>query len=140
AATFIEVPRRRLAGAEEAVRQIADRLKRQGEVLGSLRGDLHKEVSAMYTPLINSLGSLASSGLLPAVTRKSKANEALELLRAYPRKRLQLHALDRALPVFSRLLGNAPEYLRDINFCRATLTETHAALAKAQWSPPVATG
>jgi hypothetical protein len=36
-----------------------------------------------------------------------------------------------ALSVYRRLLGNAPEYLREINFCRATLNEMHAALAKA---------
>jgi hypothetical protein len=54
-----------------------------------------------------------------------------DLLRSYPRKRLQLHVLDMALSVFRRLQGNAPEYLREINFYRATLTEMHAALSKA---------
>jgi hypothetical protein len=61
-------------------------------------------------------------------TRKSTAAEVLELLRTYPRKRLQLHVLDMALSAFRRLQGNAPEYLREINSCRATLSEMHAAL------------
>jgi hypothetical protein len=66
------------------------------------------------------------------VHRKSNANEVLELLRLYPRKRLQLHVLEMALSIFRRLLGNSPEYLREINFCRATLNEILAALVKPQ--------
>ena len=39
--------------------------------------------------------------------RSSNAATAFELLRSYPRKRLQLHVLDMALSVYRRLLGNA---------------------------------
>ena len=32
------------------------------------------------------------------------------------------------LSVYPKLLGNAPEYLREINFCRATLADMHGTL------------
>ena len=35
------------------------------------------------------------------------------------------------LAIFRKMLGNTPEYLREINFCRSTLADMHAALAKA---------
>jgi hypothetical protein len=105
-----------------------------------LRDDLDKDVRGTYSRLIAAIAALGSTGIGASVTRKSNANETLDLLRAYPRKRLQLHVLEMALSVFRRLLGNAPEYLREINFCRATLTEMHAVLAKASQSIPVTTG
>jgi eukaryotic-like serine/threonine-protein kinase len=130
AATFIEVPQYRLAGAEEAVRQIGEKLKQMVETLEPVRSDLNKEVRTTYARLIQVIGALGASGLGAMATRKSNAAEVVDLLRVYPRKRLQLHVLDMALSVFRKLLGNAPEYLREINFCRATLGDMQAALAK----------
>jgi serine/threonine protein kinase len=131
AATFIERPQFRLAGAEEAVRQIGDKLKLQVDTLEPVRADLSKDTRTTYGRLLQVIGALGSTGLSAMASRKSNAAEVLELLRVYPRKRLQLHVLDMALAVFRKLLGNAPEYLRDINSCRATLGEMHASLAKA---------
>jgi hypothetical protein len=136
AATFLEVPQYRLAGAEEAVRQISERLKDQVELLEPVRADLSREVRVTFGRLIQVIGALGASGLGAMASRKSNAAEVFDLLRAYPRKRLQLHVLDMALSVFRKLLDNAPEYLREINFCRATLGDMHAALARE--SGPVA--
>jgi hypothetical protein len=130
AATFIEVPQYRLAGAEEAVRQIGEKLKRQVDSLEPVRSDINREVRSVYGRLLQAIGALGATGLGAMATRKSNAAEALDLLRVYPRRRLQLHVLDLALGVFRKLLGNAPEYLREINFCRTTLGDMHAALAK----------
>jgi eukaryotic-like serine/threonine-protein kinase len=129
AATFIEVPQYRLPGAEEAVRQFADRFKRQVEVLEKARASLDREVRSTYVKLIQALGALGSTGAMAAVTRKANASEVLEYLRAYPRARLRLHVLDLVLAVFRRLSANAPEYLRDINSCRAALAEMCADLS-----------
>ena len=41
AATFLEVPQYRLPGAEEAVRQIGEKLKQQVDVLEPVRSDLN---------------------------------------------------------------------------------------------------
>ncbi|MBN9121430.1 MAG: protein kinase, partial [Planctomycetes bacterium] len=128
AATFLEVPQYRLPGAEEAVRQIGEKLKQQVEGLESVRADLDREVRSMYARLIQAIGALGATGLGAMASRTSNAAAVFDLLRSYPRKRLQLHVLDMALSVFRRLLGNATEYLREINFCRSSLNEMYAAL------------
>ncbi len=129
AATFLEVPQYRLPGAEEAVRQMSEKLKTQVEALEPVRADLNKEVGAIYGRLLQAIGGLGSTGL-SAMTRKVNAADVTDLMRQYTKKRLQLHVLDLALSVFRKLAGNAPEYLREINFCRSTLSEMHAALAR----------
>jgi serine/threonine protein kinase len=140
AATFLEVPQYRLAGAEEAVRQISEKLKLQIDILEPVRDELDKEVRSIYTRLIQAIGALGSSGLGATVTRKSNAAESIDMLRAYPRKRLQLHVLEMALSIFRKLLGNSPEFLREINFCRATLNEMNAGLAKSTKQTPTLVG
>ena len=138
AATFIEVPQYRLPGAEEAVRQFADRFKSQVEVLEPTRTALDREVRATYGKLLQALGALAATGAVAAVTRKANAAEVIEHLRAYPRARLRLHVLDLVLAVFRRLRANAPEYLRDINSCRAALADMCAEVGAPP--PPPAPG
>jgi len=142
AATFIEVPQFRLPGAEEAVRQIGERLKQQVDGLEPVRNDLDKEVRSIYGRLFQAIGGLgASTGLSGLSVRKSSVTaEVIELLRSYPRKRLQLNVLDLVLAIFRKMLGNTPEYLREINFCRSTLADMHAALAKAVPPPADAGG
>lgn len=126
AATFLEVPQFRLPGAEEAVRQIANRLKQQVDTLEPVRAELDKDVRGTYARLFQVIGGMG--GL--SVRKSSISSEILDLLRVYPRKRLQLHVLDMCLSIYRKLLGNAPEYLREINFCRSSLADMHAALAK----------
>ena len=134
AVTFLEVPQYRLPGAEEAVRQIGEKFKHQVEEIGPVRDDLDREVRSVYGRLIVAIGALGASGLGAMASRKSNAAEALDLLRVYPRKRLQLHVLDMALSAFRRLLSNAPEYLREINSYRSALGEIHVALGKTAGS------
>jgi serine/threonine protein kinase len=133
AATFIEVPQFRLPGAEEAIRQIGDRLKQQVDALEPLRTDLDKEVRGIYARLFQTIGDLGTTtGFSSLGVRKASVTaEVIDLLRQYPRKRLQLHVLDLVLAIFRKLVGNAPEYLREINFCRSSLADLHASLAKA---------
>ena len=130
AATFLEVPQYRLPGAEEAVRQVGGKFKQQVEALGPVRDDLDKEVRSLYGRLIVAIGALGATGLGAMAARKSNAAEVVELLRAYPRKRLQLYVLEMALAAYRRLLGTAPEYLREINAYRSALGDMHAALSK----------
>ena len=145
AVSFIEQPQYRLAGAEEAVRQLADKLKRQVDTLAPVRADLDAEVKSTYGRLFQVIGALNAGGGIAAIPgrRAGMTAEALDLLRAYPRKRLQLHVLDFCLSVYRKLLGNAPEYLREISFCRASVTDMTAALSKAAGppaGPPVGPG
>jgi hypothetical protein len=130
AVTFLEVPHFRIPGAEETVRQIAERLKQKMDTLEPVRNDLDREVRSVYGRLFQSIGALNSMTGLGALAGRKAATtaEVLDLLRAYPRKRLQLHILDMVLSIYRKLLGNAPEYLREINFCRSSLAEMHTSL------------
>jgi serine/threonine protein kinase len=132
AVSFLEQPQYRLAGAEEAVRQIGDRLKQQIDALEAVRSDLHKEVRTAFARLFQLIGGLGSGSSL-AVWKGGTA-EVLDLLRAYPRSRLRLHVLDLALAIYRKLHGNVPEYLREINYCRTTLADFHATVGKASGS------
>jgi hypothetical protein len=125
AVSFIEQPQYRLAGAEEAVRQIGDKLKLQVDALEPLRRDLDRDVRHAYARLFQAIGNMTGGW------KGSHTAEVLDLLRNYPRKRLRLHVLDFALSVYRKLLGNVPEYLREINYCRAALGDLHAAVAQA---------
>jgi len=128
AATFIEVPQFRLPAAEEAVRQITSKLKLQVDALAPVRDDLEKEVRTAYARLFAVIGTLNSGS-----GRKTRINaEILNLFAEYPRKRLKLHIADSCLSLYRKLLGNAPEYLREINFCRGSLAELHSALANTR--------
>ncbi|MCS6865876.1 MAG: tubulin-like doman-containing protein [Gemmataceae bacterium] len=130
AATFLEVPEYRLAAAEEATRQLGQRLKRQIEVLEPIRDELDRELRTTYSRLIHAIAALDATGIAATVHRKANAAEAVELLRVYPRKRLQLHFLDMGLSLYRKLLENVPEYLRELNGCRAAIVEMNAAIAK----------
>ncbi|MBX9625921.1 MAG: protein kinase, partial [Gemmataceae bacterium] len=126
---FVEKPEYRLAGAEEAVRQVGDRAKRQVDALEPVRADLDREVRTLYGRSLQVIGGLTGGGPLAAIRTAGATADALDLLRVYPRKRLQLHLLDHALALYRRLAGSAPEYLRDLGTCRAALADLEAAFA-----------
>ncbi len=124
AATFIEVPQFRLPAAEEAVRQITTKLKQQVDALAPVRDEYEKDVRAVYARLFAVIRTLNSgSGRMNRIT-----TEIVSLFTDYPRKRLKLHIAENCLSLYRKLLGNAPEYLREINFCRGSLAELHSAL------------
>jgi hypothetical protein len=123
AVSFIEQPQYRLAGAEEAVRQIGDRLKRQIDVLEPVRADLDREVNSVFSRL----QQLMTAG---GGWKGSPTAEVLDLLRAYPRGRFKLHLIEFCLAVYRKLHGNTPEYLREMSYCRSALADMHAALGK----------
>ena len=129
AVRFVEQPEYRLAGAEEAVRQVGDRAKRQVDALEPVRADLDREVRTLYAKTLQTLGGLTGGGRLAAIRSAGATAEALDLLRVYPRKRFQLHLMDHALGLYRRLAGAAPEYLRDLGTCRAALADLEAAFA-----------
>jgi serine/threonine protein kinase len=123
AVTFIEQPQYRLAGAEETVRQIEERLKRHVETLEPMHTDLLRDLKHSYSRLLQLLAGLSTgSGGWKATT------ELLDLLRAYPKKRLRLDILDLSLSTYRKLLGSTPEYLRDIGICRSGLLDMNAAI------------
>ena len=63
AATFLEVPQYRLPGAEEAVRQMSEKLKGQVDTLEPMRADLDREVRGAYGRVLQAIGGLTATGI-----------------------------------------------------------------------------
>ena len=129
AVTFIEQPQYRLAGAEESLNQLAGRLKATIDALQANEDELRKDVQATYARLFQLIGLLQNaSGLAGLPGRRSALSGDLhDCLQNYPAKRLRASEVASALTVYRSLLGNIPEYLRDVNFCRQRLLEIQAA-------------
>ncbi|MGL6074617.1 MAG: tubulin-like doman-containing protein [Fimbriiglobus sp.] len=123
--SFIEQPQYRIAGAEEALVQISVRLKATIEHLERQSIEVSKEIGNLYSRLFNSLGTLSQTGGLNALggRKTSLTNEICELMQAYPNRRLLGIQIASALTLYRGVLGNIPEYIRDVNFCRTRLKE-----------------
>ncbi|CAN5355985.1 hypothetical protein BH11PLA2_BH11PLA2_19880 [soil metagenome] len=132
---FVEQPRFRLPGAEEAINQIRERVKRITVVLESTRGDLAREVHEGYLDLFPLLGSLGNAGGGFIGPRRSSIG--LDLLTAgqlYAKKRLNLLVLDITLSFYRGLSNVAPDCLREVHEIRQKLTEI-ALLAGGNGEP-----
>jgi serine/threonine protein kinase len=138
AVAFVEQPQYRLSGAEEVLNQIIARLKRTISGLEAVRKQIEDDVYDAYGRLASVLNGMESGiGLGVIGPRKAVvAGELLDLLERYPNKRLKLHVLDSTLSIYRKLAASAPEFVREIAFCRQRLTEimgqivapTHASL------------
>ena len=118
---LIELPVLRLAGAEEAVRQVVDTI--QGVLLRHepLGHELADKAAEAYGKLLAFLGSIDSSRSWP---RRGPGPEQLaELLRTYAKSRYQSLVLQQVLSVYVSLRGCLTDELREINFCRPRLQE-----------------
>ena len=123
AASFIEQPQYRLAGAEEALGQIAERLKESIDVLESERKAKNKDVAETYQKVFNLIGGLNSTSKLASiVSRKATiTSDLIENLGLFARKRYHALLIDAALTFYRGLLSGIPDVLRDIAFCRSRL-------------------
>ena len=126
---FIEQPGPRLVNAEETIRQMTERLGQLIATYEALVRTLEDEVIELYRQLLPQIGQLDSRNLV----RRSKAQaaEVMDLLRAYPKKRYQSMVAGFALSTYRGMLGAAPEFLREANFCRERLVEAMVAAERA---------
>ncbi|OWK35796.1 tubulin-like doman-containing protein [Fimbriiglobus ruber] len=128
AVSFIEQPQHRLAGAEEALNQITERVRRTAEGLEPLCKEGDRDVREAFGRVLQAIGGL-NAGF---TGRKSgAAGEVLDALKVYSQKRLRLIYDTAALAVYRGLLGSIPEYLRDVNFCRGRIAEMGQSLGGA---------
>jgi hypothetical protein len=126
---FIELPKHRLAAAEEAIRQITDRLRRVVEGYEALSKSLTKESTDLYTKVLSLIGTLDTK-----MSNKQRANlmaEITGLLRSLPKKRYQALLAEQVRATYGSMVGSAPEYLREVNVCRKRLGEAVTLLAEA---------
>lgn len=128
---FIEEPEYRLAGAEEAMSQIADRLNGAVERLEVECKRREHEATHTFAKLFPLIGTLAGSGITLVGRRGAITHELTALLRDYPRQRYQAILLSAAVSFFRKLRDGLPEYTRDVSFCRTRLTELADQLAAA---------
>jgi eukaryotic-like serine/threonine-protein kinase len=132
AVAFLEQSQYRLAGAEEAVSQILDRLRRTVMGLEGVRNDLAREVQDQYLRLFPNIGSLTHSVLIGSISGRTATAtmEVFDLLETYPQNRLKQLVLESTLSVYRGLITLVPEFAREIAMCRTRLLEMHSTLGE----------
>ena len=118
--SLAEKPDFRLAGAEEAVRQMiasVEKILVHYEPLGKEFANRSLDAHTRMWELLGTVQNTAANDrrLLPAV------NNLVELLHIYPKWRLQSLLLQKLSSVYVSLRGYLSDQLREINFCRARL-------------------
>jgi serine/threonine protein kinase len=120
-AQLVEEPQYRVAGAEEANRQIAARIERvleTNEPLGKELATRALEARQRIFTLLRAIPTLPTSK-----ARATAGNEMLELLRNYPKWRCQSLVLQEVGRSYVSLRGHLSDQLRELNFCRVRLSE-----------------
>jgi hypothetical protein len=125
---LVEEPEYRLAGAEEAVRQIVARIERALEN----HEQLGKDLNARSTEARNRIhGLLRALPTLPSAKARAAASAELrELLRSYSKWRNQFLVLQSAARAQVGLRGAMTDQLREINFCRVRVGELAQAFTE----------
>ncbi len=121
---LIEDPGFRLAGAEEAIRQMVATIEGVLQHHEPLARDLARMASESFER-IRAYATGSRQGLRrPAIT----ANDLVELIRSYSKGRYQALLLNHLSTAFVALRGHLSDELREINFCRVRLNELLRAL------------
>src|SRR5262249_3052706 len=111
---LIEEPAFRLAGAEEAIRQLIATLEQTLQHHEPLARDLAEKAA----------GALARPRPLAAGAARPRApGEGPELLRSFAKWRYQALVLEHLSAAFIGLRGHLSDELREVNFCRVRLAE-----------------
>ncbi len=136
---LIEQPEYRLAGAEEAVRQLVatleETLQHHEALSKELTGRAADALKRIPTMLANYQKSLAAAKKPAAVAAAaSAAADLVELIRFYPRWRYQGLVLQELARGYLSLRGHLSDQLREINFCRIRLDELGHPFAYASGS------
>jgi serine/threonine protein kinase len=116
---LIEEPDFRLAGAEEAVRQVVASIEQVLQHQEPLLRDLSTRAAEAYDHLQALVTPPAPGTKRPA----TYAADVLELLRGYSKWHYQSLVLQQVASAFVSLRGHLSDELREINFCRVRLTE-----------------
>lgn len=120
---LIELPDYRLAGAEEALRQLSASVQKTLEHYEPLGVELATRVVEARTRIEALLTTLQGNRKnLPV------AASLIELLRQYPKWRYQSLVLQQLSATYVSLRGRLSDQLREINFCRARLHDLKTSL------------
>jgi serine/threonine protein kinase len=123
---LIEEPGFRLAGAEEATRQLIAAVEKDLQQQEQLSQELWTRAGEARSRIASLLEELAR----PPEARPSKGHakrlalavsNLLDLVRIYPKWRYQSLLLQRVIAIYVSLRGHLSDQLREINFCRDRL-------------------
>jgi hypothetical protein len=119
AVSFMELPAYRLPGAEEALRQLRDRLRQALAEFDALLAKLQKENADLYSRLLNQISALDT---LNRGSRKAAlGREIVEQLSEFGRQRLECHFVKTLVTVYHSMNNSAPDYFQELQFCRQQL-------------------
>ncbi len=127
AVSFLEQPQYRVAGSEEVIAQVRERLTHAIDHLETKKVAVTREATDIYSKLLSIVGAFSSGS-----AKKTAAAEISELIRAYPTKRLLAVRTDAILSLYRGMLVSLPEYSREVNMCRTRLGELAALAASGQ--------
>jgi serine/threonine protein kinase len=131
---MIEDPHYRLAGAEEALRQLHSQIEQALLAHEQLAHEFQERASMLYKR-IHTLteitgGSVSTTSTWkppftrrPAAPQSANGSDLLELLRSYPKCRYQSLILQRVTSLYLSLRGGVSDQLREVDYCRARLGE-----------------
>jgi eukaryotic-like serine/threonine-protein kinase len=132
AVVMIEDPHYRLAGAEEALRQFRGQVEQALQAHEELANELQQRATAIYQRIHllteNPAQSTQVTTWKPPFARRAGGAaqvvpDLLELLRTYPKCRYQALIMHRITLLYVSLRGLLSDQLREIDFCRARLTD-----------------
>jgi hypothetical protein len=126
--SLVEQPGLRLAGADQAVELIRERLRRELDLADAEAAAREEQAYALYVPLVQ----LLAPGTTPSGLPRSAADLA-GLIRQWALARIEGLLARACANVFRALLGNVPESVRELTAIRAQL---QAFPAKLDGDPP----
>lgn len=123
AVSFLEQPQYRLAGAEEAMNQLTRLVERTVDELESIRQELASVSLELQNRAEKTLSTLETGGFSLTGRRGTLIHELIDSIRLFGDKRIGLLEVEAAITFYRSLLGNIPDYLREVSYCRTKLEQ-----------------
>ena len=119
--SLIEQPGLRLPAADQLIRRLDERLTEQLEAADRKIVVADERVHDEYARLFSLLGMTVAANMSRLGKRAPAAEEVLQDVLAWVGRRVDLLILRRVLAVYRTLRANLPEYVREVQMCRAQL-------------------
>jgi len=137
AVRLVEQPQFRLAGTEEAMRQMIAILEQSLQNHKGLCKEFTERTTEAHGRIWSILATLQAG--TPTERRKiaSTTSALIELLRIYPNWRYQSLLLKRVLNIYVSLRGHLSDQLREINYCRDRLGDLRRGFENPDRNAPI---
>jgi hypothetical protein len=132
---LIEEPAYRLAGAEEAIRQVMSAVEQMLQHHEPLCQELGERANNTFARVHQLLDGLTRN-VFPRGKVAAVHAEIRQSLADYPKLRYQFLILRQMARGYISLRGNLSDELREVGFCRARLGDLHKAFSSQQGSDP----